>query len=162
MAGKITDYTPVTELLSDTDLLDVTVDVGGTPTTKSVPYSLIKGVDEVAFANTVDCGAIATTAMTWRCSGKEVGAMFLSIRVVSAAKGIALIKLRVNKNSNVGDVIQLEQLNDFADGNYYFLPIMGLQPALLSDSDTYNLEITVPSTGTVTCDFKIHAIHESV
>ena len=161
--GQIEGYvTELDELPSDLDLMDISVLISVGPDvyeTRSVPYSLIKGVNLVA-SKVVDCSATGKTLLDWNCSGKSTTAVFLLVKNTISGAGIGDMEIMINKDGG-GDIIPLTVMTGFSADGSYLIPTGGILPQdVLSDSEAYELEIIVAAS--ITCKFEIHATHADV
>lgn len=163
---KISTYLiQLTQLPSDFDLMDVSVLISTDPDvweTRSVPYSLMKGTDIIAFKLGVDTAILGVVALDWNCSGKRVIPSRVEIINTAASKGLGNLTIQIQRNAEIGNVLPAELINAIVVDGSYILPIMGAIPEILSDSDTINLEIVIESDSPTTHDIIVYGTHQDV
>jgi len=158
-------------LLSDFDLMDVSVLVSTGPDvfdSRSVPNSLIKGVNILAFAPLVNLGALgvgAETSLTWNAAvGKTVTPTFLRLRHRSGGiKDLSDITIQIGSATDTDDILKATTLLGYIVDGSYIVNIMGALPEMLSVTDTFFFKVLVGAQADVNeSDVFIHGPHTDV
>ena len=166
---RISEYAIKEEfLLSDFDLMDVSVLVSTGPDvfdTRSVPYSLIKGVNLLAFAPLVNLGGDGEgveTTLDWNAAvGKTVTPTYLRLRHRSGGtKQLTLVQIQIGSTSGGDDILLATTLAGYSDGGNYIVNIMGALPEMLSVTDTFFFKVLIGAQAdTNESDIFIHGNH---
>ncbi len=160
--SKISTYTALTKLPKDTSLLDVSEDNGGGFDTRSLAFSLLKGLNIIATAIGVDTGTEAITAMTDNVAGKRTTPMILEVVNTTSGQGLGGLQIRINKNGGTGDILGIEELDGFSSNGSYVIPIFGATDEMEEGTDTYNLEIVNAAAAVTVCDFILYGGHRDI
>lgn len=156
--GKISEYTVSDEIPGDFDKFDKSELISIGPdvyVSKAVDHRFLKGI-----IAQIDNQALAATGkfdFIWNSTtiDKETLADVLWIKNVVSSKSLDDLEIQVNKKLvGSGDIVPFIRLIGFSAGAWYKIPIGGLIPSLLSDSDDYELEI-ISDAGIAFCDFFI-------
>lgn len=158
MANEVENYpVEIVELPARSSLIDITTEIStGVYRSDKMKVGVNAGVEVIAYKTGVNTQATGIIALDWNCSEMSVIPAFLEIINTASGKALGNVQIKLQKDSGDGDIILPELLSNFQAFFRYRIPVYGLIPELLSDSDIINLEILAGSTGSTTCDFRLY------
>jgi hypothetical protein len=147
----------------DTDLIDVSEDdgLGGFDTRKQIAGNF-KNVMAESIAFDCSTGQEGTTSMLWNCAGKTTIPYRVLIIITASGKSMDGTVIQIGSTSGASDILApFTFVNAFLDATYV-LPLSGIKPPMLSDSDTYFLTLVTGGGTAVSCDILLEAYQRDV
>lgn len=123
----------------------------------------VLGLTMLLASGSIDTGSTGTTTLTWNCSGKSVTPTLLVIQNTAGGKAMGLIRIKIQKVGNDGDIMKTETLGGLFLDSTVVIPISGGLPEdTLVDSEDWEIEVENPSAGGSTQLMKIYGLNEDV
>lgn len=166
--SKISNY-PASPLKTqkDTDLVDISEYDGVSDwDTVSQLSGNMKNVMAQHLDLDVTTGMEATYAMDWNCSGKLTAAYRVIVIITDAPLHVPSLEdviIKIGSTSGGSDILYDFQFQGASKNErILIIPLSGVKPEMLSDSNTYYLTLVFGSGGTGTCDVLLEAYQRDV